>query len=109
MQSPVKNEAYVLVGKSIYYKNLLSELAIFLGKKPPKRKAPRWLLAFFSKLDWLWCMVFRRKRSLLKATVRSLYRISFYDTSKVEKELDFSFTPYKETLSRVAKNYLKRT
>jgi len=107
MESKLSNENYILVGKSIYYKEFLSELAIHLGKKPPKKKAPKWLLLFLSKLDWLANMVFRKKRSLLKATVRSLYRISFYDTTKVETDLNFSFTPYKSTLDRVAKNYLK--
>ena len=108
MQSSVNNQSYVLVGKSIYYKELLSELALHLSKKPPKKKAPKWLLMLFSRVDWLVSIVFRKKRSLLKATVRSLYKISFYDTSKIETDFNFSFTPYKETLTRVAKNYLKR-
>jgi nucleoside-diphosphate-sugar epimerase len=107
MQNPIKNQNYILVGKSLYYKELLSELALQLGKKTPKKEAPKWLLMSFSKIDWLVSAVFRKKRSLLKTTVRSLYKISFYDTSKIETELNFSFTPYKETLARVAKDYLK--
>lgn len=108
MQNPINNQKYILVGKSIYYKELLSELALQLGKKPPMKMAPKWLLMPFSKIDWLASAIFRTKRSLLNATVRSLYKISFYDTSKIEAELNFSFTPYRETLERVANNYLKQ-
>jgi len=109
MQSTIINERYILVSKSIYYKELLSELALQLHKSPPKKKAAKWMLLIFSKADWLSSKLFRTKRILLKATVHSLYKISFYDTSKIEKNLNFSFTPYKKTLERIAKNYLKKT
>ncbi len=107
MQNSISNQSYILVGKSIYYKELFSELAVHLSKKPPKKKVPKWLLMAFSKADWLLSIIFRTKRRLLKATVHSLYKLSFYNTSKVETDLNFSFIPYKETLARVAKNYMK--
>ncbi len=108
MQNSINNQSYILVGKSIYYKELLSELAIHLGKKPPKKKASKWLLITFSKIEWLVSTVFRKKRSLFTSTVHSLYKISFYDTTKIETDLNYSFTPYKSTLTRVAKNYVNR-
>ncbi|RMA66347.1 NAD-dependent epimerase/dehydratase family protein [Ulvibacter antarcticus] len=108
MKSPVKNERFVLVSKSIYYKELLTEIALQLNKKPPRKKAAKWVLTVFSKLDWLSHILFRSKRKLLKSTVNSLYKISFYDACKIEKELDFQFTPYPKTLERVSKNFLKK-
>jgi nucleoside-diphosphate-sugar epimerase len=107
MESTLANERYVLVGKSIYYKELLSELAILLDKKPPKKLVPKIWLRVFSKIDWMLNKVFGKKRIMLKSTVRSLYKISFYDASKIRNDLDFEFTPYSETLERVAKDYRK--
>jgi nucleoside-diphosphate-sugar epimerase len=107
MQSKLVNQRYVLVGKSIYYKELLSELAINLNKKPPKKQAAKFWLMAFSKLDWLSNKILGTRRVLQKSTVRSLYNISFYDASKIANDLNFRFTPYKTTLERVTKNYLQ--
>lgn len=109
MNGPIKNHRFVLVSKSILYKELFSELAIYLNKKPPKKKAKKWMLLILSKLDWTSNKILGTRRILLKSTVLSLYKRSFYDSSKIERDLNFSFTPYAETLERVAKNYQLRT
>jgi dihydroflavonol-4-reductase len=109
MHNQVVNESFVLVGKSIYYKELLSEIALNLNQKPPNKKAPKWVLILFSKFDWMFALLLGKSQKLPKSTVRSLYKISFYDSSKIVNELNFSFTPYKDTLARVAQNYLNKT
>ena len=106
MMSPIRSERYVLISKNILYKELFSEVAIHLNRRPPKKKAKKWMLLILSKLDWTSNKIFGTRRSLIKSTVLSLYKRSNYDASKIERELDFSFTPYKQTLERVAKNYL---
>jgi hypothetical protein len=52
--------------------------------------------------------VLRRDQKLPKAAFRSLYKTSFYDNSKIVAELNFDFTLYKETIKRVALNYMNR-
>ena len=109
MQSDRINDRFLLVSKSIFYEELFTLLANLLGKNPPKKKAPKWALLGFSKLDWISSKLIRTKRRLNDSTVHSLYKISFYDASKIEANIDFSYTPYSETLKRVAENYLKKT
>jgi|TARA_R110002110_G_scaffold368933_3_gene578976 nucleoside-diphosphate-sugar epimerase len=106
MNDEVVSESFVLVGKNIYYKELLSEIAVSLNKKSPNKKAPKWILMTFSKFDWLLGLLLGKSRKLTKSTVNSLYRTSFYNSSKIENEFGFSFIHYKDTLARVAKNYL---
>ena len=103
--SPIKNEAYILVAKNIYYKELLTKISDGLNKKPPNKTIAKWIMISFANLDWFFYKIFKIKRKLLKATVRSLYRNSFYDASKIEKEIDFKFTPTNKTIERVTKNY----
>ena len=106
MHSQVVSESFVLVGKNIYYKELLSEISLNLKKKSPNKKAPKWVLMLLSKFDWMFALLLGKGQKLTKSTVRSLYKISYYDSSKIVNELNFSFTAYKDTLARVAKNYL---
>tara|TARA_R110000772_G_scaffold87489_7_gene182404 strand:- start:582 stop:1598 length:1017 start_codon:yes stop_codon:yes gene_type:complete len=108
MHNQVVNESFILVGKNIYYRELLSEIALNLNKKLPNKKASKWVLMLFSKFDWMFSLLLGKSQKLTKSTVRSLYNISFYDSSKIVNDLNFSFTPYKDTLVRVAQNYLNK-
>lgn len=103
--SDIKNEAYILVSKNIYYIELLTKISKNLNKKPPSKTVSKWMMLGFANLDWFLYKVFRIKRKLLKATVRSLYKTSFYDASKIEKAIDFKFSPSNKTIERVARNY----
>lgn len=105
MNSAVKNEKYILVGYNSSFQDFLSKLSITFGKKPPVKSISKRLLVVLSSLDWFSNKVFKTKRSLLKATVRSLFTYSSYDASKIEKALSFQFTPIEETLGRIVKNY----
>ncbi|PVW14170.1 NAD-dependent epimerase/dehydratase family protein [Marixanthomonas spongiae] len=105
MRAGLKNTSYIVVGNNLEYKELLTAIAQRFGAKPPKKRAPKWVLLFFSKLDWLVSKIFGTKRKLLKATVNSLYTTSNYDSSKIEAELDFKFTPIVQTLNRVTDRY----
>ena len=107
MKSNIVNQKYILVGENIYHRELLSELAVLLHKKPPRKSIAKWKLVVFSNLDWFFNKIFRTKRKLLRPTVDSLYKTSFYDASKITTDLNFQFTPYRETLRRVAENYSK--
>jgi len=59
-----------------------------------------------SGIDWVVSKVFRSKRRLVKATVRSMFKTSYYDSSKI-KNLGFHFTPLDETLERLFKEESK--
>ncbi len=107
MKCNIVNQKYILVGKNIYHRELLSELAVLLHKKPPRKSIAKWKLVVFSNLDWFFNKIFRTKRKLLRPTVDSLYKTSFYDASKITTDLNFQFTHYRETLRRVAENYSK--
>jgi len=105
LKSPIKNEHYLLVGKNISYQELLSKIAVNLNKAVPNKSIAKWIMMGFTHLDWLLNKLFRTKRKLFKATVRTLYSESFYDASKIKKEFDFNFTPYEKTIERVTLNY----
>lgn len=101
MDSSTKNEQFILVGKNVTYKELLSKLAPLFGKKPPSKKLPKTLMFFLSNADWLLSKIFGKKRKLYKATVRSMFKTSFYDASKIKNNLELQFTPLDATLERV--------
>lgn len=106
MKSTIYNDNFILVSVNISYKKLLHSVAHYLGKKPPRKKVKKGLLLAYSNLDWLSNKLFKTKRKLLKGMIPSLFETATYSSKKIEKELDFKFTPFEETVKRVCDNYL---
>ncbi len=105
MESAVKNEQFILAGTNLYNKDLLSRLAINFDITPPTKEIAKWKLMLLSKIDWISCRLFGTKRKLLKAMVHSLYKVSFYDGSKIENTISFSYTPIEKTLTRIVSDF----
>ncbi|MEL6813078.1 MAG: NAD-dependent epimerase/dehydratase family protein [Bacteroidota bacterium] len=105
MDSDIKNERYVLVGENMYYKDVLSRLAYHFGNKAPTKKLGKGTLIFLSRLDAVRHSFFGGKRKLIRSMVNSLFTSSVYDSSKIERDLNFQFTPMDKTIKRVVENY----
>ena len=107
MKSDIINDHFILVGTNYLYKDLLTDLANALGKKPPSKAVSKKMLLFLSKLDWLSNVLFSTKRKLFKTTVHSLFEKEFYDASKVKKLLNITFTPPEDTITTVCSHFLQ--
>jgi len=107
LNSPIKNKHYILVSENISYREFLTKIAISLNKKAPSKPIKKWVMLVFTYIDWFANKLFKTKRKLLKATVRTLYKTRTYDGSKIETEIDFNYIPYQKTIERVSRNYLR--
>lgn len=102
MNSDIKNQRYLLVGKNVSYKKLLSKMAVLFDKRPPKRPLSKNLMFFLSGIDWFSSKIFRTKRKLVKDTVRSMFTKNRYDNTKFKNAFDFEYTSLQETLERIS-------
>ena len=104
-KSELKNQAYILVGENILYEKLLAKISNKLNRKAPKLLISKTLMLTFASYDWFLNKLFKTRRKLLKSTVRSLFKRSFYDASKITNTKNFSFRNLDKTIERVAGNY----
>jgi len=104
-KSELKNQAYILVGENILYEKLLAKISNKLNRKAPKLLISKTLMLTFASYDWFLNKLFKTRRKLLKSTVRSLFKKSFYDASKITNTKNFSFRNLDKTIERVARNY----
>lgn len=105
MNDPIVNEQYLLVGANASYLELLTELSQEFGTAPPRWKIHKSVLMALSYVDGISSFLFGTRRFLLKATIRSMYRHSTYEASKIKNSLALEFTPFKETIQRVVGYY----
>ena len=107
MENNISNEQFVLAGENMSYKDLMGQLASALEVSAPSRFLAKWKMEGLRKLDWLSSKLSGSRRRLLKSTVNSMYKESYYDGSKISRFIDFKYTRGEDTLKRVGRNYLE--
>jgi len=105
MESTVTKERFILVAENLTYQELMTQLAIAFGQKPPNKFLPKWILVVVSYIDKISSVLFGTKRQLPLANVHSLYMKSEYNAKKIEEQIGFSFMPIEKTIERVTMSY----
>lgn len=107
MHSDIVNERYVLVSENWSFKKLLSEIAIGLGKTPPKKEAPRWLANVLRRLDEMRYFIFGSKTVLTKQSVDTAYRKKCYSAEKFKTEFNLEFEPMRKVIQETTNHFKK--
>ena len=107
MESPVKNERYILVAGNISFKDFAFKVANELQVAPPGKEASALLLKIAWRLDWLNYFFRRKYRKLTRHMVRSITSNSYYSSDKIKKELNYTFTPIDASISSTSQLFLK--
>ena len=102
MTSHTRDEQFILVAENYTYKQLFSEIQQGYNINKTLKPVNPLLLNIAFVLDYLKGL-FTGKRSLSKATLEAANKTLIYDNAKVINELDFKFTPVKETIEEICK------
>lgn len=105
MNSEISDQRYILVSENWSFKKLLSEIALGLGKKPPKKEAPRWLANLLRRLDEARYFIFGSKTVLTKQSVDTAYKKKCFSAEKIKEELSFKFEPMERVIKKVTRQF----
>ena len=105
MNSEISNQRYILAADNWSFKKLLSEIALGLGKNPPRKEAPRWLANLLRRLDEARYFIFGSKTVLTKQSVDTAYKKKCFSAEKIRKELQFDFEPMENVVRSVTKEF----
>jgi|SRR5690554_549331 len=108
MNSDIKGQRYILAAENISFKNLLSTIAIALGKKPPKYAAKKWMATSMLFGDQLLAMLSGKKAILNKGSIHTAFNRKCFDTDKIKKEIGYTFQPISEVIQEAAIFYKRQ-
>ena len=108
-ESEINAERFVLVGHNLTYLELITFFSEAFGIKVPSRRIGSGPLHVVRFLDYLGHLLFRRKQSLFKDSIRSLCHKAFYSSNKIEERTGFKFRSMQETADRLAADYSKES
>lgn len=106
MQAPVEGERYIVSCGNYSYKEIFTDMAVCLGRKPPHKYATplvtniAWRLGVIQK--WL-----GKKPVITRETARNAHNISYYSNQKLLSVLpSFTYTPIHETIKNMAAAFI---
>ena len=108
MNSDCKNERYIIVAENLSSLDFTTLISNAFKLAPPKKIAPKWMLSFAWRLDWLKHKLTGGKRHFTKNLNKTLRTKSYYSSDKfLETKTDFKFTPISRVVSEVCHVFSK--
>lgn len=107
MDSPVKNEEFILVSENLSFREIFKMTAEGLNKPAPSKRLKKWMI--FS--GWLWQevsgMFTDKEKQLDSRSSITLYEDTFYSAEKLKTALNYSFEPVEKVIDRTSKLFRK--
>mgnify|MGYP001043409555 CR=1 FL=1 len=106
LKSDIKSERFILVSDNITFKEILTKIALAMGKKAPTRKLKIWQLKILRYLDMVAHLLTGNKRRITRSTIYSLEHREVYSSGKIKATLDFEFEALDETIKLSANHFI---
>ncbi|MES2701942.1 MAG: NAD-dependent epimerase/dehydratase family protein [Bacteroidota bacterium] len=106
MGSAVSEERFILSAGNSSFKEVLSQMATALGKKPPRYKASSFMTGIVWRLSTLQGRLTGSNALITKETASNANSFSYYNNSKFTAAFpSFTYQPMAETIMRMARSF----
>ncbi len=106
VDSDIRNERFLCIGKNMPIRDMLSEIARQLGKKEPSILTPPWLMGLTWRISAIVAFFRGKKPTVTRASANSAFGRKCYDSSKVKKRLSVEFRCFEETVANTIRGRL---
>lgn len=107
MKSEISGERFILSAGNFSYKEMFTMMAEAMGKKPPHKPAGKLMSAIVWRLSALKSWLTGKPATITKETAMVAQRKALYNNTKLTGSLpQFSYTPVRQSVERIAKAYL---
>ncbi len=103
MNSDISSQRYLCIGSNQSFFELMSKISSHLNVKAPSKEAPRFLVNLLRRLSGFISIFTRKKPSITKETVQSLYGVRSYSSEKIKNAINFEFRSIDDTIENSIK------
>jgi dihydroflavonol-4-reductase len=108
MNSEIKNERFIINGGNHAYKDVFTQMAIALQRKPPHKKASPWMTEIVWRMEVLKSKWGNKPVTITKETARTAQAQCHYSSDKLCRQFpDFRYHSLAATIERMAASFLK--
>lgn len=105
MESKITNQRFILSAENWTYKDLFTEIAEQLGKKPPTIALKPWMLNVASFGKDIISLFTGKDNKLSRETAQGAFKKQNYSNEKIKKALNLEFRSVKDSIADISKNY----
>ena len=109
LQSDIKNERFIVNGENLKYRDVFNWIADEFGKKRANIKVTPFLKEIAWRTEYILSLLIGKKALITKESAESAMTNSCYSTKKIQKAINYQFTPIKDSISKYCKWFLKRS
>ncbi len=107
MESPIKNERFILSGDNLSYREMLNAIADHLKRKRPSKEATGLIKAIAWRLEKVRSWLKGSEPIITRETSLFTAKKFFYDNKKIKNALDVEFIPIQQTLMETCQIFLE--
>ncbi|MBL1279761.1 MAG: NAD-dependent epimerase/dehydratase family protein [Fluviicola sp.] len=98
MNSEISAQRYLCIGSNQSFKELMTTIAVEMKVNPPSIAVKRWMVETVRFFAGLLSFFTRKRPSITKETINSLFGNLSYSNEKICKELNFKFRSLEDTV-----------
>jgi len=107
MNKETNGERFIINNGNYAYKDIFTQMALALNKKPPHKKASKWIIELVWRFELLKSRLARKEATITKETARTAQTQCFYNNEKFLKQFpEFQYQSIEDTILRMASIYL---
>ncbi len=107
MNSQVSDERYIISNGNYPYREVFSDIAVALNRKPPFKKASAWMTEIVWRAEVLKSRLANKEITISKESARTAQSKYYYNNNKFLQQFpSFRYRPLAETIQRIAKAFL---
>jgi dihydroflavonol-4-reductase len=106
MNSEISGERYILNAENRSYKDILTLIAIELGKRPPVHKITPWIATTATAADLIRALFTGTRRQITLEALCIASAETRYSNEKIVKQLGVNFIPVEESVKKMVEAYL---
>jgi nucleoside-diphosphate-sugar epimerase len=107
MDRNIYNERFILSTDNISYSELFGTMAKYLGKPAPSVKIPKFVPEMIWRMEAARTWMTRSTPILTREMAQTMQQKYKYTHEKLQKTLDFEFTPLEQSIREICEFYLK--
>lgn len=108
LQSDIKNKRFIINGENLKYRDLFDWIADGFGKKRANIKVTTLLKEIAWRMEYILSLITGKKALITKESAESAMTNSQYSTQKIEKSINYQFTPIKDSVLKYCNWFSER-
>ncbi|RPH29417.1 MAG: NAD-dependent epimerase/dehydratase family protein [Bacteroidales bacterium] len=104
----IKNERFILNAQNLSFKEFFTDIALSLGKKPPRFEVKPWMTKLAYPAIKLFGALIGKGAVISRANLTSAFTITHYSSEKLKAQTGFTFTPIADSVRFVGEVFQKK-